>query len=117
MDTSNYGVASARNTGVEKSTGDYLFFLDSDDCWLPQKLDKHLQLHQERKQLRISQTEEVWFRQGKRVNQRYVHAKPEGEAFSEAVKSCIVSPSSVCLRRDLWNEVGGFDVDFRVCED
>src|SRR6266481_1321163 len=32
------GVAAARNTGIENSTGDWLAFLDSDDLWLPEKL-------------------------------------------------------------------------------
>lgn len=40
----NGGLPAARNSGVEISTGDYLAFVDADDLWLPQKLEKQIAL-------------------------------------------------------------------------
>ena len=43
----NAGVASARNSGMKNSQGDYIAFLDSDDEWVPEKLEKQIKVFQE----------------------------------------------------------------------
>lgn len=45
----NEGAAKARNTGIDAMTGDYLAFLDADDVWLPDKLEKEVAFLQEKK--------------------------------------------------------------------
>lgn len=50
----NRGLAGARNAGIRRSQGDYIAFLDSDDIWLPQKLEKHVAHLEQRPQVGVS---------------------------------------------------------------
>ena len=113
----NGGVSSARNFGVKKAKGEFIAFLDSDDMWLKDKLEKQVKYMSKRSDLFVSQTEEIWIRNGVRVNQKKKHKKCEGRIFKEVLPLCIISPSAVIMRRELFDHVGLFDEEFLVCED
>ena len=112
----NQGVSTARNTGLAAAQGEYLALLDSDDWWAPKKLASHLGYHKAGG-WRISQTDEIWIRDGRRVNPMAKHAKPEGWFFEQALKMCLISPSCVLFDRLFWNEMGPFDPSLPACED
>lgn len=111
------GVSTARNIGVSKSAGNLLAFLDSDDIWHSDKLKRQIEFHQQHPAFLISQTQEIWIRKGKRVNPRKKHQKPSGDIFLPSLLLCTVSPSSVLMTRDLFNQSGGFDESMPACED
>lgn len=111
------GVSAARNTGIKAASGTWLAFLDSDDLWLPEKLQGQLNFFRFHPNWRICQTEEVWMRNGLRINPRDYHRKPSGYCFSALLERCLISPSAVMLPRSLLDEVGLFDETLPACED
>ncbi len=112
----NKGVSKARNLGVEHSRGDFIAFLDSDDVWTPDKLEKQMSFMRSGR-WEIAQTGENWIRRGQRVNPRAKHAKQAGWIFFPSLELCLVSPSCVMMSRKCWDEIGPFDPNLPACED
>jgi glycosyltransferase involved in cell wall biosynthesis len=115
--SSNLGVSAARNTGIKRSGAPLIAFLDSDDHWFPEKLAVQVCFFNDHPKAVACQTEELWIRNGRRVNPMKKHLKPSGNIFEASLKLCLVSPSAVMLKQSLLDEVGFFDEDLPVCED
>ncbi|MEA3332262.1 MAG: glycosyltransferase [Pseudomonadota bacterium] len=113
----NRGVSYARNRGFELSRGSFIAFLDSDDLWQPLKTERQLAFMQAQADILISQTDEIWIRNGKRVNPCKHHQKPSGSIFTECLPLCVVSPSAVMMRRCFFVQMGLFDEALPACED
>jgi len=113
----NRGVSKARNIGVKKSSGEWIAFLDSDDEWFTKKLEKQIEWCRENPQFEIMQTKEIWIRNGRQVNPPMTHEKYQGDLFAYSLERCMITPSSVLLKRSLFEESGGFNENYPVCED
>jgi len=113
----NRGVSAARNRGIVAANGRLISFLDSDDLWLPRKLSSQVNFFNSNPAAVINQTEEIWIRNGVRVNPKTRHHKPSGMIFEPSLALCLVSPSAVMMKRSLFDEVGLFDEDLPACED
>lgn len=111
------GVSRARNTGINAARGEWIALLDSDDEWLPCKLEKQLGALKADTDHRIAHTNEIWIRNGIRVNQMQKHKKHGGHIFRHCLPRCVISPSSVLIHRSLFADVGLFDESLYVCED
>ncbi len=111
------GPAAARNLGVSQASSNYIALLDSDDEWLEEKLKYQVEFLSTHPEYQFCQTEEIWYRDQLRIHPKKYHQKPSGDVFVPCLKLCLISPSAVMLRRDFFEELGGFDESFPVCED
>lgn len=113
----NQGISAARNLGIQKASGEWLGFLDCDDVWRKDKLEKQFHALRENPTYRLCYTDEIWIRGGKRINPKRIHQKFGGDIFERCLPLCIVSPSSVLIHHYVFEKYGLFDPELPVCED
>ena len=114
----NKGVSAARNLGIKAAKYGYIALLDSDDLWLEKKLEKQISsLESQSTRYRLSHTNEIWVRNGVRVNAGLKHEKRGGDIFIQCLKLCCISPSSSLVDRSVFDDFGFFDENLPACED
>ena len=117
----NGGVCAARNTGVKNSSGELIAFLDADDIWLSEKIEKQVAKFQDDTQIGLVHCQ---MREFDTETERTVHLHLDGEEGEVADllllynKIVIIGPGgSILVSRKAFDEVGGFDSKLTVGED
>lgn len=113
----NSGVSRARNLGVSKSSGEWIGFLDSDDCWHSHKLQRQIDFIHSNPKVQLVHAHEKWVRNGKEVKIPKRYQKSGGDIFIRSLDQCMISPSVALLSRNLFQRYNGFREDYLVCED
>lgn len=114
---SNLGVSAARNRGIAKARCEWIALLDSDDSWLPQKIDQIRKAHKLQPDFVLYHSDEIWIRHGVRVNPMQKHHKCGGWIFEQCLPLCAISPSAAVICKSTLESLGSFDENLPACED
>ncbi len=114
----NAGPSSARNNGIEQATGELVAFLDSDDLWLPGKLERQVPLFEADESLGLCATAHYRCDEsGKVVGLHSIcPTKPAGILREIIARNLFCTPS-VMVRRECFRHAGMFDVGLKFGED
>lgn len=112
----NRGRAAACNTGVDAARGEWIAFLDADDLWLPEKLERQVD---ECSGFAISHTNSFFFGEDLPEDLLKTSVTPQygGQVLDHLLLNNFLTGSSVMIRRDIYRHYGGFDPTFRYVQD
>lgn len=125
----NGGVSSARNTGVDNATGDYIAFIDADDLWVPDKLERQLDFMLKNPQVGTTISDELYFiDEGKVIVPTFMATTQFAQLIEKTafimktpmtwlITQSFVPTSSVMCRAETIKEAGYFDTNLSICED
>jgi len=115
----NKGLAGARNTGIKAAKGDFIAFLDSDDIFLPNKIERQVEFLENHHDCDICYCDIWHFYDGEpnklmKLDYKYYSGN---EVFKNLLKKNFINPLTVVMRRSVVNKYGVFNESFRRTED
>lgn len=112
----NQGASAARNFGIQKSTGEWIAFCDSDDVWEKNKIQTIIDYLKKNRTIVFCAHA---YRECKGNGQRKVVAKihKNKAAFLQLYNRNFIQTSTVVIKKEILNQVNGFDTRLCVAED
>jgi len=113
-----FPLGKARNLCMAQANGDYIAFLDCDDFWLPQKLEKQVPLFDKDLEVALVFTDAIYFNDKKDICQIYKKfTPPNGRIFRQLFRKYFLCFTSVVIRRSSIRNMDWFDKRIKLFED
>lgn len=112
----NKGPSSARNIGIKRASGKYIAFLDSDDLFLPEKLEKQIKFMEDNKEIYLSYTSYQYINE-KRKLQKIINSGGEIMTYPEIILNCWIATPTVIIRGGEFSKNYLFDETIHIGED
>lgn len=115
----NKGAAGARNYGVSQARHGLIAFLDSDDTWHSDKIEKQIKLYQDDTSLRLIYTayERIYDSSRQIYPDLSGNTQLDGDMLSQILYENTVGTPTILIEKSLFEEIGGFDEGLRSLED
>lgn len=115
-------LGAARNLAISQARSPYIAFLDCDDLWLPDKLQKQVSLFEANPRLGLACTDTLIMRDGNVLSRVFENSQPErGMVFDALMRRQWISMSSAMIARsaldNLAQDASWFDERLNVCEE
>lgn len=114
----NQGQSAARNAGIKIAKGEYVALLDSDDLFLPQKIEKQVNFLEIHPDCGVCYCKIYNFFDD-RPDKLFYNPVPNysGFIFDKLLKHSVVNPLTAVLRKEHLERYGGFKDDWRRCDE
>lgn len=113
----NHGQSRARNFALERANGEYIAFLDSDDAWSSDKLERQLAVFAADPGIDIVHGDEAIIDEYGAVISHKNMKRYSGRMTRELLADNSVSITTALVRRRCFEEMGGFDPSLSVADD
>ena len=117
----NNGLVSVnRNYGIKKAQGEYIAFLDDDDLWLPEKLEKQVKLMDSNKELGLVYSDcYIMDNSGSLQEKTYFSSRTpvRGVALKGLLRNNTIAILTATVKKEALDKVGGFSTKYIIAQD